>query len=275
MSVEAFQTFTTSLTTYENAILLNDSVDLLDSIGYVSHQEDLERIMMTSENHENIDNLTDLFQVLTNYVIEGVGEFGVTLTTETTLGDGTEILKGLQTIENYGDPEHLYHKFNDDINDNIDILSEILSIVCVMRVHEIEVCIEEVRDTLIDSIRSLVFKRLETEPELKELDQEKRRRFLEFADKASDLWALTSLREGVRFKTPIDTLLMEYEDDLLENVHKPQTFSEQLLGLVLLSDVERKDEVDAIKMLLDEYVEDINATSTIFRLMTQHLKELE
>lgn len=262
------------LTTYENAQFLTDTNDLLTEIGYHTHEDDIDRIVTTSDNHETMDNLSSIVNVLSTYTVNAVEEFGVTLEDPIELTIAMGILSGLFAIENYGDPEHIYHIVNQDDSDEV-VLSDILNVTSPIAWYEIENNVINVVPTLVTTIRQLTATKLEEEPEVYNVSDEKRQRFLRFADINKDLFAWQALREGTSFGTSLDNLLLAHEEALLEITTKPQRLSEELLGLVLISDVKPADEIDVIKMLLDDLMDDINAISVVFKLTTEHLKELD
>ena len=263
-----------AITTPENQNTLMRTVALLDELGVVSHHDDLARILHTVESQDSYQNLQDLFSLLTLYGENAIRAFGVELANDFTLPVVNEILQGFINLPNYGDPEHLLTILDGyELVGPEETLCDLLEVVTPLMWYDMAPYVEHVSDALVDRLKDTLTNALAPEEERLDISSQ-RDRFMVFGAQRQNLLAWQWLRSQGAFNTALETLLNRYEEELISSASVPQTLTEELLGLVLISDTDVVAYRETISALLEDFIDDPLHVTRAYNHLLARIKEM-
>tara|TARA_B100000929_G_scaffold275393_1_gene249274 strand:+ start:3209 stop:4033 length:825 start_codon:yes stop_codon:yes gene_type:complete len=261
-----------SITTPENQRLLIRSCELLNQAGILSHESDIEQILRTADNHTTEDNLLDLFSLLTEYLINTIEKFGLSVEDSVPIKALNHILDSLLILPNYGDPEAVLGAIEDE-TDVEERVCDIFSIVSSLRWHDFAPYITSVDEALLPRIASVTEQNIPPEEPGEDISFY-RERVQRLREHNPDAFAHQIVREGFRLGTPLNTLIGRFHDDLDAAEAKADELAEKLLNIIYVSNTPSASVLSCGEELLEDYAKDINVTTKAHTAFLRLLKEV-
>lgn len=261
-----------SITTPENQRLLIRSCELLNQAGILSHESDVEQILRTADNHTTEDNLLDLFSLLTEYLINTIEQFGLSIEDSVPLKALNHILDSLLILPNYGDPEAVLGALEEETGVE-ERVCDVFSIVSSLRWHDFAPYILSVTDALVPRISSVVEQNIPPEEPGEDISFY-RERVQKLRRHNPQSFAHEVIREGFRLATPLNTLVGRYHDDLDAKEAKPNELAEMVLNLLYVSDTPEARVLSRGEELMEDYGKDINVTTKAHTAFLRLIKEV-
>lgn len=247
------------LTTPERAGMLGEIADFLTTLGTAKHELAIESVMSRYDDENFSQSIADIETSLRSSLDDILCEHGV-MVSDTDLFAMFRVVEALFAIPNYGDPRALLDIIEDDTQTPEAMLSDIVTYFTDMDGDNILATIAEVKQALIEKIRSVLQDNLNVETDTIEDIARKtmiRNRFkMHFADGLADTTLVKLLiNDGYGIALEPDTYIEACHDQLktmgsLEVV-------KQLSAIVLLSDVDDTDLLTTVQTHLPTYVSDI------------------
>ena len=152
-------------TTPELRDLVMDSCKTLEVAGVDKHLFQLRNLMDGFSTREFNEVYDEIFEVLKTIFVQTLREFGVQLDEDVDLRTINSILKGIQAIPNWDDPDTI-NALTDPLEGNEAALADILSIVSDLTVGDYMQALQEVSSDQLQRIAELTnSERAEPQPD--------------------------------------------------------------------------------------------------------------
>lgn len=264
---EEIELYLRSITTPENVEVIMKAKENIELAGIISHELDLETILRTADQHESEQNLLDIFAVMSSYVEKVINEFGLYVNEAIPLSILNHVLESLLLIADYGDPEGVLTILNSD-SDPVEKICDIFATVHALQWHDFAPHVVKINESLLERIEEVCLVSLPVEQE-EDIDKY-RNRVNRFRDRFQGSFAYIALSDGFSLKTPLETLIGRYNEELAELETKPDELTKAIMGLVVVSNVKDEDIQKEAFLMLEDLAKDINVVTKA----TPLLKEL-
>lgn len=273
---EALSAYLDAVATPEQKALCLESCYTLAEAGLDGPEDQIDQELAVTENIDG-DFIVNLMEnILIPYYRQVSLQFGITLTDEVSLKYVTDILKGLQLLENYDDPDTIVSLCQVD-EDSAEILCDLLEIVGQYTSFDYHSQLDHVSHELIDKIAEIVqrptVRDTEVNPSQEQIDRARVRvlAYLQMISEADGEWLRSRFREGLRLAMPFKTLCKAFHVDL--EAAWSQSIDRACMdavGLVLASDALPQELQPMLSDYAQNYFADISQ-STAFRSQSQML----
>lgn len=251
--------FLTDITIPENVTALDRAYNLLSDNGISAHEQELNELIALADNFESGDLLLQIFNILKERLIDNCQLMGVFINNEISLDLASTTFEGLINLTTSFDVQTILTIISSGLN-NEETLATILQIMTGIPTHQFLEYIDEVKDALIERIEVLLSD-INEELELTMDDTEEvRNTFKEYHSKLNFDISSNMLRDGYSFKTPLELLLNNANEELSDLSSKPNELVKELFGILLMSDLAGDKENVVSKLLesIEDYAADIN-----------------
>jgi hypothetical protein len=212
-----------------------EAFELLTSAGVDAQDHQIEQELALAEDGESSVLVQSMYNLATPLMIATLENFGIKVNAHVTLAEMTDVLQGLLTLENYGDPVTIMQAC-DNSEGPIECLSEILPLVGAYTAGHYLTLFEDVTATLLERIESSAKEQYEEPPGGSAETDNIRIRLMQYIGQVGSavLMVLDSVRGGMRLGLPLETYL-EPNLATLEAIARdqPDTLAKQILGFVL------------------------------------------
>lgn len=263
--------FLQNITTPENTQNIINACEILSQAGYISHDSEIDTVLSNIKSSDSNKVLQDLYAVTEDFLLDAVNTYGIIVTEETNIQILTKILEGLLILEDYGDPETLVNYLNQEISSE-EILCEVLGEVTSLYTEHFLPHIQSVDVELIDNSKRYMEERLE-ESEAKDLTLQ-RDRFKKFRAIYNDSFAEHALREGCTLAMPLDTLILNFNEQLSLLENNPEKLAYEILSLYLISENDNTNIMGLVGEILEDYAKDINTVTKARDFLTKALSRV-
>lgn len=265
--MEQLENFLIDVATPEMRVqILSTYKTLLDS-GILDHTTQIDTLLSDLDEQTPEDSLLMIYQILKDQLITMIRRFSITVSEDAKLGILTKIYESLLTVPGYGDAEGILEAIQ-DTSTNEEVVCEIVSILQNINIGESAVVIEHVNDSLVDRIKLVLESKLDAPNTINKAPFIERLKAFKERTKATLFNEV--LKEGYGIGAPLDTILKL--DVVLEELDKYSNeavkLADEVLGLVLMSSVEKDDVLAVAKDLINDYASDIN----VITKATEHMK---
>lgn len=214
--------------------LIIQACELLHELGIDGHDYDLQQELALAENGGMTILLSSIDNLLMPMLRISLQNFGITLFEEATMQQLVDVLNGVNSIENYGDPESILI-FCDNAEGPEEALSQILPLLGQYNVGEYLAILDKVEASLLEQIERVLPETTTGHVPPSEAVTRSRIRLNTYRVNRDSLLVIEDIRNGQRLGLPF-ALYLEYHTEALESMDIP-TLTEQLLGFVLASEV--------------------------------------
>lgn len=158
--------FLLTLTTSEYAALIVEGRDVIHGMGYDGINNEFDAIMRTRLNRTTEDILSDVNQLMHNVLDEILKAHGIRLEINTTIYIKINLLKAINQIVDYYDPEQLLSSFQLAVTeDPLDVFTDILEeIIGEEDSDEIMMSVKSVNKSLLKTIKTQLEELVEEMP---------------------------------------------------------------------------------------------------------------
>jgi hypothetical protein len=243
-------------TTPERRAQLIEAAKLLYEAGIRAHESDIERVLRMADQFTTDDNVQDLFSLLTNYSERTISSFGLYVSEVVPLGCQNHVLAGLLTIENYGDPEYLLGIAQREDTAEEKII-DILDAVTPLGWANFAPYIDQVSPALLQKIETSLVENLPDEEERPDLSLF-RQRLKRHNDLVGEGTATAMIRNGVALGSKIEVFLEGAEESLIELEKTPEALANELVGILLATNLPNSELREMAKSVLEDFAYDIN-----------------
>lgn len=235
-----FGAYLDKITSPERKRIYLDACKALFEVGISEHEFAIDQEISMVDNGTTEMFLTALDNLLLPMIVQCVYELGVVLEEHVTLEQATDVLRGLNAIENYGDPDTICNLCHSDDGPEA-ALSDILPLLGRYESADYLTYLSQVSPDTMKRIEDLTRKDVVgEEPSTLQVNRA-RSRLTPFVQKFTDALVLHALKDGARLGIHISDLITPYRD-VIEELSTERAAVE-LFGFALASDAESLDKV--------------------------------
>lgn len=271
---ELFEPLIERLTTPENAALLFQSVDLLQSAQSTEHVELIDDWVSYYDQMDSFMALNQVFQWLRDHLLTVIRANGVSLLEDTPLRVLNTILEAILALNTHGDVAYLLDAFRveEDLDECcIELIARSSGLPWTLFAPYIVQCDRVALDIFKKRLQQ---RHRDGEPiENTEALNKQRARIKRFViENKKPAYAL--VKEGARLNSDFHSLVQQHEETLHSLVDQPTEFAHKAIALLLISNLTLSEFDASFKALCDRYLSDLNQTTSAYRAFLQQLKKI-
>lgn len=270
---EQFSAYLDHIVTPERKKIYMDACNALVSIGMVEHGLQIDQQISLAEDGDTEIFLHSVDELLSGCLQQVIGEFGIQLEETVTVAQMTDLLNGLQLIENYDDPETVY-AYCQAPEGSEAALADILQLMGAYHAATYMTFLKKVNPALLDRISDLTsVEKQQPLPDPLQVDRA-RSRLTNFLAKRTDGPFLIqhAIANMARLGAPLDELVEPYRDAL--DQQPPERVAVELVAFLLASSAAPEEFQAAIAHEGELIFHDVNTVTKLDLAVGKILKDV-
>lgn len=236
------------------------SYNALNDVGVAQHQKEIEELIISNQDFTNDEILYKTREVLLNYSKDTMYKFSITPSEEAELNTLTTIINALLTLPEYGDIDSIQYILQKE-QVCVDTLCDLVELIEDITWENVALAIDAVDDSLIAKINQVV-NEVDVIERPKNIDSIITR-VKKYLESETVFVYNKALRSGVVLGSDIVTIMEVCEAELSNLLTSPDQFIKELIGVLLISDIDNAKLLGISKCYLEEFVDNVDQISKL------------
>lgn len=262
--MEQLESFLDMVATETRKSILMSAAQNLWTIGVKSHMEEIDLLLVEGENKEFETLILEVDRTLFRHLKRTLRQLGIQTVDDSPIEAMDKILEAIIVVENYGDYDSIWNIINEESMGNQKLAEIVNHITGYPYGKSIEV-IDFVNEELFVRLKQIIEEDMAEVEQVIDLEP-----FIARVKEYKTKYALTLDRKvfnvGIRLGSELETIMDVVESDMIvlsKNKINLEPFIQELIGLVLMSNVPKENILATAADMVEEYIEDLFDVSKV------------